>query len=155
MSILIKPKMEHQHKYDAQGRQLCCTLEEKIYTKAGAKELVKRHPQNDRHNHDHGDDDGHDHSHTVGTDSIFKMFLPALISLVLLLAGIAMDNWFPQTWFTDWAKIIWYVVAYIPVGFPVIKEAIQSIGKGEVLSEFFLMSIATIGAIGIGRAAWT
>lgn len=143
--------MEHQHKYDAQGRQLCCTLEEKIYTKAGAKELVKRHPQNDRHNHDHGDDDGHDHSHTVGTDSIFKMFLPALISLVLLLAGIAMDNWFPQTWFTDWAKIIWYVVAYIPVGFPVIKEAIQSIGKGEVFSEFFLMSIATIGAFAIGE----
>jgi len=79
------------------------------------------------------------------------MFLPALISLVLLLAGIAMDNWFTQTWFTDWVRIIWYVVAYIPVGLPVIKEAIQSIGKGEVFSEFFLMSIATIGAFAIGE----
>ncbi len=143
--------MEHQHKYDAQGKQLCCTQEEKIYTKAGAKELVKGHHKNDGHNHDHSDDDGHDHSHSGGTDNVFKMFLPALISLVLLLAGIAMDNWFTQTWFTDWVRIIWYVVAYIPVGLPVIKEAIQSIGKGEVFSEFFLMSIATIGAFAIGE----
>lgn len=143
--------MEHQHKYDAQGKQLCCTQEEKIYTKAGAKELVKGHHKNDGHNHDHSDEDGHDHSHSGGTDNVFKMFLPALISLVLLLAGIAMDNWFPQTWFTDWVRIIWYVVAYIPVGVPVIKEAIQSIGKGEVFSEFFLMSIATIGAFAIGE----
>lgn len=143
--------MEHQHKYDAQGKQLCCTQEEKIYTKAGAKELVKVHHKNDGHNHDHSDEDGHGHSHSGGTDNVFKMFLPALISLVLLLAGIAMDNWFPQTWFTDWVRIIWYVVAYIPVGVPVIKEAIQSIGKGDIFSEFFLMSIATIGAFAIGE----
>ena len=79
------------------------------------------------------------------------MFLPAIISLVLLLAGIAMDNWFPQTWFTGWVRIIWYVVTYTPVGVPVIKEAVQSIGKGDVFSEFLLMSIATIGAFAIGE----
>lgn len=143
--------MEHQHKYDTQGRQLCCTQEEKIYTKAGAKELVKGYHKNGGHNHDHNDDGGHGHSHSGGTDSIFKMFLPAIISLVLLLAGIAIDNWFPQTWFKDWVRIIWYVAAYIPVGLPVIKEAIQSIGKGEIFSEFFLMSTATIGAFAIGE----
>ena len=146
--------MEHQHKYDAQGKQLCCTQEEKIYTKAGAKQLIQDDDccSTKKHNHEeHSDEDGHDHSHSGGTDSVFKMFLPALISLVLLLAGIAMDNWFPQTWFTDWVRIIWYVVAYIPVGLPVIKEAIQSIGKGEIFSEFFLMSIATIGAFAIGE----
>jgi len=144
MSILIKPKMEHQHKYDAQGKQLCCTQEAKIYTKAGAKELVKDH------RNDHTDDE-HDHSHSVGNDSIFNMFLPAIISLVLLLAGIALDNWFPQTWFKDWVRITWYIVTYIPVGLPVLKEAIESIRKGEVFSEFFLMGIATIGAFAIGE----
>jgi Cd2+/Zn2+-exporting ATPase len=40
---------------------------------------------------------------------------------------------------------------YFPVGFPVLKEAIQSIGKGEIFSEFLLMSIATIGAFAIGE----
>jgi Cd2+/Zn2+-exporting ATPase len=79
------------------------------------------------------------------------MFLPAIISLCLLLIAIAFDNYFPQSWFTGWVRIIWYVVAYIPVGFPVVKEAFTSIGKGEIFSEFLLMSIATIGAFAIGE----
>ena len=146
---MINTDKNHKHTYDAQGKQLCCTQEEKIYTKAGAKELVKGHHTNDGHSHN--DDDGHDHSHSGGTDNVFKMFLPAIISLALLLAGIAMDNWFPQTWFTDWVRIIWYVVAYAPVGLPVLKEAVESIRKGEIFSEFFLMGIATIGAFAIGE----
>ncbi len=148
---MINTDKNHKHTYNAQGKQLCCTQEEKIYTKAGAKELVKGHYKNDGHNHDHSDDNGHDHSHSGGTDNVFKMFLPAIISLTLLLAGIAMDNWFPQTWFTDWVRIIWYVAAYAPVGLPVLKEAIESIRKGEIFSEFFLMGIATIGAFAIGE----
>lgn len=143
---MINTDKNHKHTYDAQGKMTCCTLEEKIYTQAGAKELV-----NEKHQHDHSDDDGHDHSHSGDTDNVFKMFLPAIISLALLLAGIAMDNWFPQTWFTDWVRIIWYVVAYAPVGLPVLKEAVESIRKGEIFSEFFLMGIATIGAFAIGE----
>jgi Zn2+/Cd2+-exporting ATPase len=142
--------MEHKHKYDAQGKQLCCTQTEKIYTNAGAGSLVKEHSKDDGHNHDeHGDDDGHDH--TGVSDSTFKMFLPSIISLVLLLIAIAFDNYFPQTWFTGWVRIVWYVAAYAPVGFPVIKEAVVAIGKGEIFSEFLLMSIATIGAFAIGE----
>jgi len=34
---------------------------------------------------------------------------------------------------------------------PVLKEALESIRKGDVFSEFFLMSIATIGAFAIGE----
>lgn len=134
--------MTHQHKYDEQGKQLCCTQEEKIYTKAGVEDLIKQQ-------YEHSDDDGHDHSSS--NESTFRMFLPAIISLVLLLSGIALDNWFPQTWFTGWVRIILYVVAYAPVGFPVLKEAVESIGKGEIFSEFFLMGIATIGAFAIGE----
>ena len=58
---------------------------------------------------------------------------------------------FPQSWFTGWVRIIWYVVAYAPVGFPVIKEAFVAIKKGEIFSEFLLMSIATIGAFAIAE----
>ncbi len=139
----------HKHIYDAQGRQLCCTQEEKIYTKAQAKELLPGHHERDGHNHEHehGDDDGHDHS--GGDQTAFQMFLPSLISLVLLLTAIAFDNWIFQSWFTGWIRIVWYVVAYLPVGFPVMKEAAESIGKGEIFSEFLLMSIATIGAFAI------
>jgi Cd2+/Zn2+-exporting ATPase len=143
--------MEHKHTYDAKGKQLCCTQQEKIYTNAGASSLLEDgHSKIDGHNHsEHSDEDGHDHS--KGNDSVVKMFLPAMISLCLLLIAIAFDNYFPQSWFTGWVIIIWYVVAYIPVGFPVVKEAFTSIGKGEIFSEFLLMSIATIGAFAIGE----
>ena len=43
------------------------------------------------------------------------------------------------------------MIAYAPVGLPVIKEAIESISKGEIFSEFLLMCIATIGAFAIGQ----
>ncbi|MBL7818890.1 MAG: cadmium-translocating P-type ATPase [Saprospiraceae bacterium] len=143
--------MQHQHIYDKDGKQLCCTLEERIYTNAGAKELLKDgHSEHDGHDHEaHGDDDGHDHS--GGSDSILKMFLSPIISFVLLSIAIVIDNYFPQTWFTGWVRIVLYVVAYIPVGFPVVKEALESMGKGEIFSEFLLMSIATIGAFAIGE----
>ena len=130
------------------------TQEEKINAIAN-KQLKKEHKEvgccdtdEPKHN-EHSDDDGHGHS--TGSDSNFKMFLPAIISLILLLIAIAFDNWFPQTWFAGWVRIIWYALAFLPVGFPVIKEAIESISKGEIFSEFLLMSIATIGAFAIGE----
>ena len=141
---MINTDKNHKHTYDAQGKMTCCTQEEKIYTQAGAKELV-----NEKHQHDHSDDDGHDHSHS--DSSPMKMFLPSIISLVLLLVAISFDNWLPQQWFTGWVRIIWYVVAYAPVGFPVLTDAVKSIRKGEIFSEFFLMGIATIGAFTIGE----
>ncbi|MGN7809591.1 heavy metal translocating P-type ATPase [Flavobacterium sp. 22076] len=100
----------------------------------------------------HSDNDGHDHDHEHGAEgSLFKMFLPSIISFILLLIGIGLDNYFPQDWFTGYVRIGWYVISYIPVGLPVLKEAYESIVKGDVFSEFFLMCIATIGAFAIGE----
>lgn len=164
----------HIHTYDENGNQLCCTPQEgKIYKNAGAEKLVEdgccattakvyapinktipdteKHPADDGSNHagEHADDDGHDHS--TQEKSTFQLFLPAMISFVILMAGLAMDHLIPQFWFKDWVRIIWYAAAYLPVGVPVLKEAFESIGKGDVFSEFFLMSIATIGAFAIGE----
>jgi Cd2+/Zn2+-exporting ATPase len=104
--------------------------------------------------HHHSDDDGHDHDHDhehAAEGSLFQMFLPAIISFVLLLIGIVFDNYFPQNWFSGYVRIAWYIIAYLPVGIPVLKEAYASITKGDVFSEFFLMCIATIGAFAIGE----
>lgn len=127
--------MKHQHKYDATGKQICCTLEEKINKKT----------------EHHSDDDEHDHDHSNAEKSTFQMFIPAIISFVLLMIAIGLDNYFPQSWFTGYIRLGWYILAYIPVGFPVVKEAFESIRKGEIFSEFLLMSIATIGAFAIGE----
>ena len=143
--------MAHQHKYDKNGKQLCCTQQEKIYSNAGASVLLKEgYSKDDGHNHEeHGEDDVHDHENSNQTT--LQMFLPSIISLCLLLIAIMLDNYIKPNWFIGWVSIVWYAVAYIPVGFPVIKEAFESIRKGEIFSEFLLMSIATIGAFVIGE----
>lgn len=105
-----------------------------------------------RHTHDHeGHDHNHEHSHNIGNASAFQMFLPAIISFALLLIGIALDNFIKADWFARWIRLVWYLIAYIPVGLPVLKEAFQSIRNGDVFSEFFLMGIATVGAFAIGE----
>jgi len=101
--------------------------------------------------HHHSEGHHHDHSHDPGGKSVFRMFLPAVISFVLLMIGIALDNWIPQDWFKGWIRLVWHIIAYIPVGFPVLKEAVESIRYSDFFSEFFLMSIATIGAFVIGE----
>ncbi|AIL44921.1 cadmium-translocating P-type ATPase [Elizabethkingia anophelis] len=101
----------------------------------------------DGHDHDHG----HDHSHDNSEKTTFQLFLPAVISFVLLMAGIALDNYIKPEWFKGWVRIVLYVAAYIPVGLPVLKDAINSIRYSDFFSEFFLMSIATLGAFAIGE----
>jgi Cd2+/Zn2+-exporting ATPase len=146
--------MEHQHKYDAEGNQLCCTpQEEKIHQKSGHPNIIDdgccQKPASKKHVHSH--DDGHDHDYDVESTSVFRMFLPAFVSLVLLLTAIIFDNWLSQEWFAGTLRFVWYLVAYAIVGLPVIKDAVRSIAKGEIFSEFFLMTIATAGAFFIGE----
>ena len=150
---MINKDPNHKHTYDAQGRQLCCTQEEKIYTKANAKELLPGHHAGDGHDHDHehSGDDGHDHN--GGSESTIKLFLPAIISFVLLIIAIAFDNnWLPKpAFFKDWIRLAWYIAAYAPVGLPVMKEMLEAFTKKEIFSEFTLMVIATVGAFAIGE----
>ncbi|WP_407479386.1 heavy metal translocating P-type ATPase [Elizabethkingia miricola] len=105
-----------------------------------------------QHNHQHnGDGHDHDHSHDNSDKTTFQLFLPAVISFVLLMVGIALDNYIKPEWFKGWVRIVLYVAAYIPVGLPVLKDAINSIRYSDFFSEFFLMSIATLGAFAIGE----
>lgn len=80
----------------------------------------------------------------------FKTYMPAAISFIMLIAGIAMD-YFDAPFFTDWLRLGWYLVAYVPVGFPVLKAGWENILKGDFFTEFFLMGIATIGAFALGH----
>jgi len=96
---------------------------------------------------EHSHDDGHNYS---GKSNNFKAYIPAIISFTMLIIGIALD-YFDVTFFKDWIRIVWYSIAYLPVGLPVVKEGWESIKKGDIFTEFFLMSIATIGAFIIGE----
>ncbi|WP_316736460.1 heavy metal translocating P-type ATPase [Pedobacter aquatilis] len=109
----------------------------------------KAHKHTHEHAHSHEDGDEHDHDHG-GDPSAFKTYLPAIVTLVMLLTGIAFDNLFNLGAF----KLIrpyWYILAYLPVGIPVLKEVWETFKAKEFFTEFSLMSIATIGAFAIGE----
>ncbi len=129
---MINTDPNHKHTYDEQGKMTCCTLEDKIYAKA------------EEHSHE-----GHNHDHEE--ESAWKEYLPAIISFVVLMSGIILDNFIKPDFFKNYVRLIWYIVAYLPVGIPVLKDAVNSIAKGSFFSEFFLMSIATIVAFFIGE----
>ncbi|WP_194768412.1 heavy metal translocating P-type ATPase [Tamlana sp. I1] len=88
------------------------------------------------------------HLHKISSQ--IKVYIPAIISFTMLIIGIGLD-YFDVSFFKDWVRIIWYGLAYLPVGLPVVKEGWESIKKGAVFTEFLLMSIATIGAFAIGE----
>lgn len=116
------------------------------------EECCSTKPQKE-HNHHEGHDHDHDHGHSHDTEgkSVFQMFLPAILSFAMLSAGIILDHSVKPDWFAGWIRLAWYLIAYIPVGLPVLKEAFESIKNGDVFSEFFLMGIATVGAFAIGE----
>ncbi|EIJ39330.1 heavy metal-translocating P-type ATPase, Cd/Co/Hg/Pb/Zn-transporting [Galbibacter orientalis DSM 19592] len=105
---------------------------------------------NQKHSGEHSHDDGHNHS-SPEKASKFRTYLPAIFSFVMLITGIVIDYFDAFPFFEGWVRIIWYVVAYIPVGFPVIIEGWKSIKNGDFFTEFLLMSIATLGAFAIGE----
>jgi Zn2+/Cd2+-exporting ATPase len=134
----------------------CCTTENYLKTQkpeAHQDQCNNKKKDNHHHDHDHNHSHGHDHdhSHDLEGKTAFQLFLPAVISLILLLTAIGLDNYFVQDWFTGWVRLAWYIVTYIPVGLPVIKETIESIRYKDFFSEFFLMVIATIGAFALGE----
>ena len=113
------------------------------------KKINLRDINTEEHRGEHAHDDGPNHSDQESVGK-FKTYLTAIFSFVMLIIGIAMD-YFNVEFFKDWVRIVWYIVAYLPVGFPVIKEGWDSIKNGDFFTEFLLMSIATIGAFAIGE----
>lgn len=102
------------------------------------------------HNHEGHDHEGHSHAHEG--ESTIKAYIPAIVSFVLLVSGMVLQHQEAE-FFKNPLRLGWYLVAYALVGLPVNWEALKSIRRGDVFSEFFLMSIATIGAFFIGEYA--
>ncbi|WP_288205459.1 heavy metal translocating P-type ATPase [uncultured Parabacteroides sp.] len=90
------------------------------------------------------------HAHSQEKHHISPYLLPA-ISFVMLLAGIYMQQTEAEMFRKELVRFIWYLLAYLPVGLPVMKEAIESMREKDVFSEFTLMCIATLGAFYIGE----
>jgi Cd2+/Zn2+-exporting ATPase len=53
--------------------------------------------------------------------------------------------------FQNWLELTIFLISYIVVGGKVVLSAIKRIARGDVFSEHFLMSVATIGAFFVGE----
>lgn len=104
--------------------------------------------------HSHQSTSVHNHTHNnPQEDGRIPAYLPVIVSATLLVIGLAAEHWLKLKAFNGIIAFAWYLLAYIPVGWPVMKEAISSIWKKDYFNEFFLMTLATIGAFYIGEYA--
>lgn len=74
-----------------------------------------------------------------------KRGIKIIIAFVLFLIALIVN------FNNQWVNNTIYIISYIIVGLDIVKEAITNIIKGEVFDENFLMTVATIGAFGIGE----
>lgn len=99
------------------------------------------------HNHDHvaeAADDGHGHSHDHGAQSI-KIMVGRLI------AGLAIGAVAFALSLSRELELILFIASYLIVGGDIVFKALKNIVRGHVFDEYFLMSIATVGAFVIGE----
>ena len=72
-------------------------------------------------------------------------------SALMLVAGVAMGlagvAWFAA----PWVAFLWYLVAVLPVGWPVVAETVEAFKEGDIFNEFLLMVVAAVGAFAIGE----
>ena len=95
------------------------------------------------HTHTHAGDCGHTHDQQ-GTGFL-------ILSFLLLVGGVILRYLQLPFWMIPGVEVLWFLLAFLPVGFPVMVEVWKSIRQKDIFNEFSLMLLATIGAFCIGE----
>lgn len=103
------------------------------------------HKNHDDHDHDH-DHDGHDHG---GGGTGWKSQLPLLTALLILAVMLTLEYGF-EIILPKLAQLVIFGVAFLLSGYNVLNLAFRKAIRFDFFNEFFLMSVATIGAFAIG-----
>ena len=93
------------------------------------------HEHNHEHHHHHEEEEGH------------GRLIKIIAAAVLLAVAVIIEK---KTDWATWQYLLMYLIPYLIVGRETLKEAAEGLFHGEALSEDFLMSIATLGALAIG-----
>lgn len=83
---------------------------------------------------------------------VLREYALSILSAILLLVGIYLEFW-SNIPINEFILIGVYLIAYSFVGLPVVWRSLKLILRLDIFNEFFLMSLATIGAIAIGEYA--
>ena len=83
------------------------------------------------------------------TKKMKKKLIFILVALVLFVGALLCPAGLQEE--LPILQTLLFVLAYLLVGFEVLKKAFRNLLKGHVFDENFLMSVATLGAFGIGE----
>ena len=101
----------------------------------------------------HSEEDGHSHSannQAVAEESGWKAHWDLLLSLSILVVMLVLEYGFDKV-FANTISLIIYGIAYLLAGWKVLDLAFRKLKRLDIFNEFFLMSVATIGAFLIGE----
>ena len=86
----------------------------------------------------------HEHHHE---HNLKQAVMLIAATAVLLIAAVLIEHYVALP---TWQLLLIYLVPYLLIGHETLKEAVEGILHGDAFNEHFLMSVATIGALGIG-----
>ena len=127
-----KHKEEHHVGY---GGGCCCCKHQ--------KEASENDGHSNGHEHHHH---RHEHHHG-GHDELKEKKIAIILTIVLLAGAVCVEKLCD---IAMWQLLLVYLVPYLLIGRETLQEAAEGIVKGDLFNEDVLMSIATIGALGIG-----
>ena len=105
------------------------------------------HEHAHEHHHEHHHEEGHHHHHHGEEEEGHGRLIKIIAAAILLVAAVIVKK---KTDWATWQYLLLFLVPYLVVGWDTLKEAAEGLVHGEALSEDFLMSVATLGALGIG-----
>ena len=121
-----------------------------------AAEFKRKENMSHHHEHHHGHNDAccthehhehHEHHHHEEEGGLKKQLVLIAATVVLLVAAVLIEK---NCQLSTWQLLLVYLVPYLLIGHETLKEAAEGIAHGEAFDEHFLMSVATLGALGIG-----
>ncbi|NLI88907.1 MAG: cadmium-translocating P-type ATPase, partial [Epulopiscium sp.] len=92
------------------------------------------------HSHDHGH--GHDHGDMDKKKVITKLTIGVILFIIPNVLEVSSNVEFGL-----------YLASYLIIGYDIVWQAIKNIGRRQIFDEYFLMTVATVGAFAIGQYA--
>ena len=143
----------HHNEHDEHNAGCCCSHNHKH-----EHEHKHNHSHEHEHEHEHECDldhcgcHGHEHHgcgchHHHEHGSVKKKLMLIVVTAILLGLAVLVEK---TCNLATWQLLLVYLVPYLLIGYETLKEAAEGLAHGDAFNEHFLMSIATIGALGIG-----
>ena len=147
----------HHNEHDEHHDGCCCSHN---HEHEHEHEHEHKHNHSHEHEHEHEHECDHDHCGCHGHEhhgcgchhhhehgSVKKKLLLIVVTAILLGLAVLVEK---TCNLATWQLLLVYLVPYLLIGYETLKEAAEGLAHGDAFNEHFLMSIATIGALGIG-----